>query len=114
MFNGSIFCLLVSNVSLSSADRTVLYETGCEMYKKGSKKKRIKTDSLEGRVASDFMYRALPGNFGGVKFIANIETNLGTGLVEYVIQNFDLECALKEGEWVEVFDEGPSSSAQWN
>ncbi len=101
MLNG-IICLMAARVSLNSIDRDTLYQKACTMFAESRNKEKVKTETMEGVIKSDFSSMATLGAFSGVRFVAEVETNLGKGRVVFLVQDFDLKAARDGLDWSPV------------
>jgi hypothetical protein len=75
---------------LTDEMRDALFDVACLMIKFGSRKRRVKSDDMEGSVTSSYAERAFAG-LSGVEFFAEVETNLGRGKIKFLVRPVDLE-----------------------
>lgn len=109
----SIYCLMVGGRGLSDISRTLLYRTACEMVEKGKMSQSIKSNVYEGIIKNEYK-SIMIGSVGGIKFIADFETDLGKNHVEFILQNRDVDKSDKDGIWVELPPRQPSFDASLN
>ena len=78
------FTFLRADSRLSYDDRHYLMQEATEMYLKNEEERQVKTDTLEGRLYTKGQHDSL-GSFGGQRFDAEIELNLGKAKVRFLV-----------------------------
>lgn len=78
-----IYCLMGSGIPVDDEIRSMLFHVSRNMLKTGKEKVKIKNDSLEGLVTTDFEIGCL-GCVAGVMFNAEIDTDKGSGKVRFI------------------------------
>lgn len=84
-----IYCLMQTQVVLTNTMSDELYETACLMYARGESRAHIVMEDMEGVVNTSGEKTALVW-ITGVKFTAEVETELGKGMVSFIIRTHDL------------------------
>lgn len=77
-------CLMSRNISLTDEIRAELVNAAQRMTQKGRDLERIKRKEVEGHLRSDWKTLCF-GSFAGIKFEAEIETELGKGNVVFLV-----------------------------
>lgn len=85
-----IYCLMVTKIWLGPAVRSTLFRVAAEMIRGGESERRIKGDNFEGKVVTDSS-RACLGAVSGIKFFAVIESDCGSGTVDYLVRSIDID-----------------------
>ncbi len=104
-----IHCLMTSSVRMSEKKADMLFEMACLMLRDRLENKYILDEEMAGKITTKFDKHCL-GSIEGTKFTAEIETDLGRGMVTYLVRDADVESRSK-GVW-KIFDQGgfdPSS-----
>ncbi len=81
----ALVCLMASNINFTEEIRMRLVNIAREMAQLKKNNKRIKEDGLEGHVRTDWTTTCL-GSFAGIKFQAELDTELGTGKVAFLVE----------------------------
>lgn len=84
-----IYCLMQTQVVLTDEMSDALYDTACEMYKNDERRAPVMTEDMEGQVRTSFDKAALVW-ISGMKFTADIETDLGKGKVTFIVRTDDI------------------------
>ncbi len=84
MYHWMITCMGISNISLTEEIRGALEDTAVAMIHSGKDTASFKAGSAEGRVRKERDYISFM-NDGGPFFSAEVETDLGTGKVRFII-----------------------------
>ncbi len=114
----SIFCVMLTGSALTDGARNSLLRAACEMFQKGRNEKKIKTESVEGKVKTDGRYSGL-GSVYGMMFYADIESENGRSKIDFIVRTQDLvfvedlDKAIEEGFWLERNQER-EQAARWN
>jgi hypothetical protein len=97
-------------------DRLLLTAVG--MLRTNSKRQRFAAAGIEGTVRTAFQFACL-GNFTGIIFSANVETELGQGQVDYLVDPVSValeeEEIIRDSMWEDVTENFKrAEAAQWN
>ncbi len=96
-----IYCLM-SGYCLSDSDRNVLMFAAVQMVRDKNPRKSLKGENFEGVITTDFSGADL-GGIGGTRFKAEIETDVGTRSIEYLVRTRDLE-GIEKAQWCTIED----------
>ncbi len=86
----SLVCLMTRNLSLTPSVRMDLVNTAKQMFQAGRTTQKIKCPNVEGRLQTKWEEACL-GTFAGIKFQADLETDLGRGKMEFIVAEAELE-----------------------
>jgi hypothetical protein len=93
----NVYCLATRDIVISPWVEAVLFDVACVMLESKFERLVLYDFDLMGDVRTDFAERTI-GSISGVEFCATIETNAGTGRVNYLVRRADVEV------WREVMD----------
>lgn len=83
-----IYCLMQTQVVLTDEMSDALYDTACDMYRNDERRAPVMTEDMEGQVRTSFEKAALIW-ISGLKFTAEVETDLGKGKVTFIVRTDD-------------------------
>lgn len=102
-----ISCMMFQNISLDNEMREALFRAAVAMCLQQEEKQPVQGDTFVGQVETSFD-TALFGAIFGILFTAQIETNLGSGTVTFIVRKSDITADCGEGVWLPVFMMNPS------
>ncbi len=88
---------MVSGVTLTSEVREALYQAAKRIARKSESWGRVKDESCEGRVQTDYSH-VLLGSASGIKFTAEVESERGTTKVSFIVPEEMFEVEDDDGE----------------
>ncbi len=96
-----IHCMLTSSVALDSHRADVLFDTACLMIRDSVSRKLVRSEEIMGIITTSFIERTV-GSIVGVEFNADVETELGSGKVRFLVRPSDVS-KRNELVWVPAF-----------
>lgn len=101
MLNWELVCIMGSGMPLTELARDVILMEAVRMIRDHRRRGRIKSDDIEGRLATEFEDGIL-GSFVGKKFNAEVETDFGKSKATFLIDEDTTEEILKSGVWIRL------------
>lgn len=80
---------MARNIALNDAMRTQLFLMACEMALNGRYRRTFKRSDMEGYVTTDYKEGRI-ASLTGVFFTAKVETELGSGEIEFLVRPADV------------------------
>lgn len=103
-----LYCLMVRQVSLNKRMRNSLIVTAAEILRRhdgeDADREPVRDDDMEGVVMTRFRIACI-GSIAGIAFSAEVETSLGRGRVEFIIDprtGFAEDEEIMAGQWSDV------------
>jgi hypothetical protein len=99
--DGMIFnlvCLALKGASLTEEIGNQLVLSASEMLEKGSEKLSIASDHFEGVITTGYKWSSI-GTFSGIKFKAEIESDLGKTDVDFILKYRITKDILEKSHW---------------
>lgn len=112
-----IYCQMLSGMPLTGQISQALFDGAKKMWADGEEKLDVSTQEFEGRIRTQGKHSLL-GSIGGVLFEANIETDLGSTNVRFIVQTRQLPD--ENARWTLCMPEGdvdlgrPGDWTDWN
>lgn len=90
-----LVCLGATTFRMTEESARVLMQAAFEMTQTGARERSIKGPLIEGKVTTENVHAAL-GTYGGVVFQAEVDTELGKGMVSFIFLPGNSETAVSD------------------